>query len=190
MYIRAYRAKALAGEHAGDLKHEEERRKKRGLNKPCTFPLQGSLWFVFRALGNHGMDDSSGNQSSLESIDIPSKQRHCRLHFWQRKYYSHRQDAVSILIQVRETFHEILEFLHHRYFKLCIQTFNQKKGVTICSLMPVESLKQVTNIVSVQNSYNTSTAEITELKKKLVWISVLTFKCMNVAPTIITYFDL
>lgn len=31
--------------------------------------------------------------------------------------------------------------------------------------MPVESLKQVTNIVSVQNSYNTSTAEITELKK-------------------------
>lgn len=25
MYFRAYRAKALAGEHAGDLKHEEER---------------------------------------------------------------------------------------------------------------------------------------------------------------------
>lgn len=127
MYFRAYRAKALAGEHAGDLKHEEERRKKRGLNKPCTFPLQGSLWFVFRALGNHGIDDSSGNQSSLESIDIPSKQRHCRLHFWQRKYNSHRQDEVSILIQVRETFHEINEFLHHRYFKLCMQTFNQKK---------------------------------------------------------------
>jgi len=75
VYFRANKPKALAGEHAGDLKHEEERRKKRGLNKPCTFPLQGSLWFVFGALRNHGMDDSSGNQSSLESMDIPSKQR-------------------------------------------------------------------------------------------------------------------
>lgn len=97
VYFCAYREKALVGEHAGDLKHVEKRRKKRGLNKPCTFPLQGSLRFVFRALGNHGIDDSSGNQISLESMDTPSKQRHCRLHFLtQRKYYSHRKIPVSI----------------------------------------------------------------------------------------------
>ncbi len=110
MYFTASRAKALAGEHAVDLKHEEERRKKRGLIKPCTFLLQGSLWFVFRAPGNHGTDDSSGNQSSLESMDTPFKQRHCRLHSWDREstITTNTSQLAKILFQVREMFHKKL----------------------------------------------------------------------------------
>lgn len=85
MYFCAYKEKALAGKHAGDLKLEEERRKKGGFNKPCTFPLQGSLWFVLRALGNHGMDDSSGNQISLESMDTHPNKDTADCTLWHRE---------------------------------------------------------------------------------------------------------
>lgn len=50
------------------------------------------------------------NQSSLESMDTPSKQRHCRLHSWHREstVTTDKSNLAKILIQVREMFHEKL----------------------------------------------------------------------------------
>ncbi len=134
----------------------EEREKKRGAwSNHAHFFLQGSLWFVFRAPGNHGTDDSRGNQISLESMDTPFKQRHCRLHSWDREstITTDKSQLAKILFQVREMFHEKLVQPLNRnpvaFYITCIlncvyKHFN-KNGDMICSLMHSKSLLQVAN---------------------------------------------
>lgn len=98
-------------EHAGDLKHEEKRRKKRVLIKPCTFFLQGSLWFVFRAPGNHETDDSSCRKPKLSGIygyPIQTKTLQIALLTQRKHYNTDKSHLANILFQVREMFHEKL----------------------------------------------------------------------------------